>query len=139
MALALGALLAPGSILRLRTPFVDFVQPFDRDIEIPYSAEMAVQPLQFFRKLRLLRAGHHGREEGDGCPQPREHEAHLMQGLGVTAACRLMECRQILEVAARDSPKCCVARHRGSEPRCRVAPQRLHSPGVSGALTCWFQ
>src|SRR5579859_2277223 len=45
--LFIGALSAPEFILRLRTPLVDFVQSFDRNIDIPHSAEMSVQPPQF--------------------------------------------------------------------------------------------
>ncbi len=48
-----------------------------------------------------------------------------------------MICGQIAEAAARHNSKCCVARHRGIEPRRRAVPPR--SLGVSGALTCGFR
>jgi hypothetical protein len=139
MPLALGAFPVPGSIFRLRTTFVDFLQSFDCHIEIPHNAEMGVQPLQLFRYSRLLRTPHHGREEGDSRPQPREREAHLMQGFGIASTGRLMMSRQIPEVVARDNPKCSIARHLGIERRRRVVPPRLRSPGVSGALRWWFR
>jgi hypothetical protein len=111
---------------------VDFVQPFDRDIEVAHNTEMGVQPLQFVPYPISLCPGHHRREKGYDGPQPRQRNAHVMQGVGIAFACHQVMSGQVFQATVRDNPKRRVARHFGIKPRGRKAP--LLSLGGRGGL-----
>jgi hypothetical protein len=119
----------------LRPPLVHCLQPLDRDVKVPHGAKLAVQPLQLIPYPRPLDVRNHRREKRYGRAQSSERDAHLMQGSGISPACRFVTCIQIVKTAARDNSKCGVARHHWIQPRNRGAalPQNPVGPGGSFA------
>jgi hypothetical protein len=136
--MSVGALYLPDSIIRCHAglPLSDLLQPLDRDVQIPGSAKLGVQPFQFAFQSNPSGIDNHRRKKRNGGPQAGQRNAHFVQGCVIADARRFVISSQIFQAAARDNSKGRVACHPCIQPRFRAAVLLPLPCGMHGNSAC---